>query len=332
MPVGTIVSREAKVSYLVFFGVLISVALLHLATPFLVILFASLILRLLRVLKKKWISITVFVLLVCGIFYGFGYFLKHAVTTLPHIASTSIPIVINYAKEKNLELPFADWDGLKALVVDGIYRELGDFAKVAQIATKEFVFLVISLVIAIGIFVDSRLNLDPVSGKSVNSLFAHICREITLRFHTFYKSFETVMGAQMIISAINTFFTGIFVYAIGLPFPTLIVVITFLCGLLPIIGNIISNTIIFFFAITVSLEKAVFSLLYLIVIHKLEYFLNSRIVGGRIRSPMWLTLSGLVIGERALGVPGMIFAPVVLHYLRIELSRVELRDDGIHSL
>jgi predicted PurR-regulated permease PerM len=56
------------------------------------------------------------------------------------------------------------------------------------------------------------------------------------------------------------------------------------------------------------------------VIHKLEYFLNSKIIGKRINTPMWLTLVGLVIGERLMGIPGMILAPAVLHLIKIEAS------------
>jgi predicted PurR-regulated permease PerM len=62
------------------------------------------------------------------------------------------------------------------------------------------------------------------------------------------------------------------------------------------------------------------------VIHKLEYFLNSKIIGSRIKNPMWLTLIGIVIGEKLLGIPGMILAPVVLHYIKVEASRNKLAE------
>ena len=67
---------------------------------------------------------------------------------------------------------------------------------------------------------------------------------------------------------------------------------------------------------------ALFALIFLIVIHKLEYVLNSKIVGDRIKNPMWLTLIGIVVGEKLMGIPGMVLAPVVLNYLRLELSKV----------
>jgi predicted PurR-regulated permease PerM len=104
----------------------------------------------------------------------------------------------------------------------------------------------------------------------------------------------------------------------------LLIALTFICGLLPIIGNIISNTVIVFAAFTVSPRLALVALIYLVVIHKLEYFLNSKIIGDRIKNPMWLTLLGIVLGEKLMGVPGMILAPVVLHYIKVETSKAKV--------
>lgn len=100
------------------------------------------------------------------------------------------------------------------------------------------------------------------------------------------------------------------------------VVATFLCGLLPIIGNLMSNTIIVGIGFTVSPKMAIMALVFLVVLHKLEYFLNSKIIGDRIKNPVWLTLLGLVLGERLMGIPGMILAPAVLYWLKQETSRL----------
>ena len=135
-----------------------------------------------------------------------------------------------------------------------------------------------------------------------------------------------VMGAQILISAVNTVLTGIFAVAIHLPYAPVVIGVTFLCGLLPIVGNVISNTVIVAIGFTVSAETALFALAFLIIIHKLEYFLNSKIVGGRIRNPFWLTLLALILGERLMGVPGMILAPVVLNYIKREASVIEVKE------
>jgi len=133
-----------------------------------------------------------------------------------------------------------------------------------------------------------------------------------------------VMGAQITISLINTALTAIFLMAVRMPHAPLLIVVTFLCGLVPIVGNLVSNTIIVFVALTVSLKLALSALVFLIVIHKLEYLLNSKIIGDRIRNPVWLTLIALILGERLMGIPGLILAPVVLNYLRVEMLTVEV--------
>jgi predicted PurR-regulated permease PerM len=74
---------------------------------------------------------------------------------------------------------------------------------------------------------------------------------------------------------------------------------------------------------------AFIALIFLIAIHKLEYVLNSKIIGDRIRNPMWLTLIGLVLGEKLMGIPGMILAPVVLHYIKVEASRNKVTGSAV---
>src|SRR5207247_9304448 len=89
-----------------------------------------------------------------------------------------------------------------------------------------------------------------------NNLYSICCDEVSTRFRDFYRSFATVMGAQITISLINTLLTAIFVVAVRLPYAPLVIGITFLCGLLPIVGNLVSNTIIVFIALSVSLKLA----------------------------------------------------------------------------
>ncbi|MCI0366517.1 MAG: hypothetical protein L0219_21860, partial [Phycisphaerales bacterium] len=85
-------------------------------------------------------------------------------------------------------------------------------------------------------------------------------------------------------------------------------------------------TIIVGIAFTVSPNMALASLAFLVVIHKLEYFLNSKIIGDRIKNPVWLTLLALVLGERLMGIPGMILAPVILHYVKVETSKIRVNE------
>jgi predicted PurR-regulated permease PerM len=176
----------------------------------------------------------------------------------------------------------------------------------------------------VSIFINPTLDFDQ-SPRPLNIYSLH-CARVAELFRSFYENFAKVMSAQVIISGINTTLTSVFVYATSLPYAAIVIVLTFLCGLLPVIGNIISNTIIVGIAFTISPQFAGWALLFLITIHKLEYFLNSKIIGGRIRHPMWLTLLALLLGERLLGIPGLILAPVVLSFIKVQASKFEVKD------
>jgi predicted PurR-regulated permease PerM len=324
--------KPKRFSYLFMVATLILVGWLHLATPLLAALFSYLALNLLPLEKRrgKWLAVGLFLVLLAGMAYQLGYFINQSVRAFPEIADKAIPSIIHWARQHQMELPFTDFDSLKDLAFGTVTSEvnyLGRFAHFARGATTQCLFLAAGCVIAISIFLNPRLELGSQTPVVHNNLYSLCCQEIAARFRVFYRSFATVMGAQIIISAINTVFTTIFVLVVGLPYAVVVVGVTFLCGLVPVVGNLVSNTIIVGIGFTVSPKTALIALVFLVVIHKLEYFLNSKIIGHRIRNPLWLTLLALIVGEKLMGVPGMILAPVVLHYLKLETAAIEVKDN-----
>lgn len=318
----------ARISYGVLASTLVLAGILHLGPALLAVLFSYFALRkLLALTKNKWLALILFVVLAASITYAAGHFLRAAVVALPEVAESSIPSASAWAEARQIELPFTDFESLKTLVIDSVKEEahyLRNVARLAGTTTTAFVFALIGIVAAASIFFNSELDLYRQSHATKNNLYSLLSDQIAARFRDFYRSFETVMGAQITISLINTILTAIFVLIIRLPYAALVIPLTFLCGLLPIVGNLVSNTIIVCLAFTVSLKTALASLIFLIAIHKLEYFLNSKIIGDRIRNPIWLTLLALIIGERLMGIPGMVLAPVILNYLRLEMSKIEV--------
>jgi predicted PurR-regulated permease PerM len=139
-------------------------------------------------------------------------------------------------------------------------------------------------------------------------------------------SFEQIVFAQVRIAAINAVFTALFLYValplagVHLPLSKTMIVITFVAGLLPVIGNLISNTVLVVVGLSHSLHTAVASLIFLITIHKLEYFLHARIIGHHIDARAWELLAAMLVMEAVFGVPGVIAAPVLYAYLKRELS------------
>jgi predicted PurR-regulated permease PerM len=176
------------------------------------------------------------------------------------------------------------------------------------------------LVVPVSIFLNSSWTAEDHAPTTPDNFYSAVTRELTIRFNTLYQSFAKVIGAQLVISTINTVLTAVFLTCNGYPYAPLLVILVFLCGLIPIVGNLISNVVIVGVGFTISPRTGIFALVFLVVVHKLEYFLNSKIIGKRINSPMWLTLIGLLVGERLMGIPGMVLAPVVLHYIKVEAS------------
>lgn len=151
-----------------------------------------------------------------------------------------------------------------------------------------------------------------------------------LRAQRLAEAFHNIVFAQIKISLLNTAFTAVFLLGvlplldIHVPLAKTLVVITFIVGLLPVIGNLISNTAITIAGLSVSLGVGVAALGFLILIHKLEYFLNARIVGSQIRARAWELLVAMLLMEAAFGLAGLIAAPIYYAYLKSELEAERL--------
>jgi predicted PurR-regulated permease PerM len=147
------------------------------------------------------------------------------------------------------------------------------------------------------------------------------------RAQTLGDAFRRVVFSQIRISAINTTLTGIYLgvilptIGVQLPFVKTMIAITFFVGLLPVVGNLISNTVIVLVSFSASPAIAVVSLAFLVIIHKLEYFLNARIIGGRIRARAWELLLAMLVLDAWFGIPGLIAAPIYYAYGKEELTR-----------
>ena len=314
-------TRTARFSYFFIATVIVLAGATHLATPLVTVLFSYFALRKLNFAKRKWLSVVLFLVVVAATLYGFGFLIRQAFIAFPKIAAASIPPIIAYAQSHGIDLPFSDLDSLKAATVDVVKDEFLFMGNFARAVTTQLVFVLIGIVVAVSLFLNPRV--EKFSDKPAGpNLFTAITDEIRIRFRLFYESFETVMGAQIRISAINTLLTAIFVLAASIKYGAFVIGLTFLCGLLPIVGNLISNSIIVGIALTISSRVAIAALLFLVALHKLEYFLNSKIIGDQIKNPVWLTLFALIIGERLMGIPGMILAPVVLNYIKVETSQL----------
>ena len=150
------------------------------------------------------------------------------------------------------------------------------------------------------------------------------------RLGQLYGAFVDVVSAQVRISLVNTVLTALFLLLVlpmlgyHMPLSVALVVITFVAGLLPIVGNLISNTAITLVALTISPWLAVAALLFLIGIHKLEYFINAKIMGHKLRVRTYELLAIMLLMESAFGIGGLVAAPVYYAWLTRELRDLRI--------
>ena len=209
----------------------------------------------------------------------------------------------------------------KVAIGDWIKSHLSDLQLVGKGMAHMFVTLLIGMILG------AIIALQRIPDVSRRKPLAAALFE---RLNLLVKAFRNIVFAQIKISLLNTVFTGIFLavvmplFGVHLPLTKTLIVLTFLLGLLPVIGNLMSNTLITIVGLSLSIWVAAAALGYLIVIHKVEYFLNARIVGGQISAKSWELLLAMLVFEAAFGLPGVVAGPIYYAYLKSELKRAEL--------
>lgn len=214
-------------------------------------------------------------------------------------------------------LPQGDDSVIRAGLVEWLRTHAQDLRRFGGEAGRGLLHFIIGLII--GSFVALR-EARP------DRPLAPLAQAMTERVDRLGEAFGRVVFAQVRISALNAALTGVYLIAVlpafgvHLPFTKTMIVVTFLVGLLPVLGNLISNTVIVIISLSHSLHVAAGSLAFLVVIHKLEYFVNARIIGGQIKARAWELLLAMLAMEAAFGVQGVIAAPIFYAYIKKELS------------
>lgn len=146
-------------------------------------------------------------------------------------------------------------------------------------------------------------------------------------------AFECVLFAQVKISLLNSTLSALYLLvcmpAVGIhvPFAKTLVLVTFITDLIPVVGNLASNTMIVVVSLGVSFHAAIAAVVFLVVIHKLEYLWNARFVGAEIQARAWEIILCMVLMESIFGLPGVIVAPVLYAWVKCEL-----REGGLVGL
>jgi predicted PurR-regulated permease PerM len=240
---------------------------------------------------------------------GLGRLMQLLADTLDQIRAMAPPWVVERLPESA--------DAVQHAVSQWLRTHAGEVQRWGGAALKITVHIIIGL--AIGLMAAAA---KPDPGGTPRRPLLLLAQA---RMRNLATAFVNVFVAQVRISFINAVLTGIYLLVIlpalgyRVPLAPTLVGFTFFASLVPIVGNLLSNTAITLAALTVSPWLGLASLGFLVVVHKLEYFLNARIVGGHTNVPTYAMLSSMLLLESAFGIAGLVAAPIYCAWLVKEL-------------
>ena len=135
---------------------------------------------------------------------------------------------------------------------------------------------------------------------------------------SFSRTLGQAMEAQLYIALLNTLFTSIGVYFLGLGSNVAFLsVIVFFCSFIPVAGVFISSAPICLLALQIAgWQTMLFAVILITVIHMIEaYILNPKIYGARLRMNPVIVLIILTIGGKLFHVWGLILGVPLCNYI-----------------
>ena len=269
------------------------------------------------------IAVTV-ILLVASAVFGAAAALQHGSIGLPELFQ-KLAEIIDHSREHLPQsllnsLP-SDADDLRRAIVEWLRQHSGTLQGAGERAARISAHILIGMVL--GALLALRSDVDDAKRRPLSATIAGYAARLSV-------AFRRVVLAQAWIATINTFFTWMYLgvalplAGVHLPLTKTMIAITFFAGLIPILGNLVSNTIIVIVSLNESLPVAAISLAFLVAVHKLEYFLNARIVGSQIHARAWEILMAMLIMESAFGLAGVVAAPIFYAFIKQELALKKL--------
>ncbi len=156
-----------------------------------------------------------------------------------------------------------------------------------------------------------------------------LARQLHLRVLRFGETFRQIVVAQFWIALFNTSLTALFLLVVlplwghRLPYTMALLLLTFVAGLVPIVGNLLCNAVLTLVGLSVSPWVALACLAFLVAIHKAEYFINARVIGHRTHMSVWELLAVMFTMEAVFGAAGLVAAPLFYAYAKKELQAAD---------
>lgn len=283
--------------------------------------------------KSKLISVIlllaiIMAVLISGTWYLFTWFLdmaKHPTETMAAIK----PIIDNvYSSLPHSIRPYLpdDIEGIRDSITIYLKQHIFYLQSVITHAFHILIILIVGMIIGLILGFQHQQQIS----MEYNIAKRPLIKAYNTSLNRLVIVFQYVAISQCAIAFFNAVMTAIFlfivlpIFGVHLPFSKSLVLATFVFGLIPIIGNLVVNFLMFLVAFTVSFNIAIIVIVYLVVIHKVEYVLNAKIVGTKIHAGICEILIAMLFCETLFGVIGLVFAPVFYAFLKLSLKDLKL--------
>jgi predicted PurR-regulated permease PerM len=179
----------------------------------------------------------------------------------------------------------------------------GEAVHYATKTANLILYLIIGFVLAV-IYLFEREEVDHwYKGVSPTSVLGTIARW----FGYVGDAIAVTVRMQAVVAVVNAVVTLPVLLLLGLPHVPLLFLLILITGLLPVVGNIISGTVLCYVAYTSKGAWAVGVFLgTTFVLHKIEsYWLNPRLAAEHVKLPGLVLVISLLLFEQALGFVGL---------------------------
>lgn len=276
-----------------------------------------------------WIGSFSTIFVICAPLLIMGVALTHYrpyILTAPYQFSELTEYVARTVMQFRANLP----EDLAAMVpkeVDELQRTVAVYllTKAGSLANAGKIWLLGFLYAYVGLLIGAL-----AANRSKVFLHAPLTDALRARVKRFSEAFRQIVAAQFWIATFNTVLTAIFLLAVlplfdhRLPFTPALITLTFVAGLIPIVGNLLCNVVIAIVGLSVSPAIALVCLVFLIFIHKAEYFINAKVVGKKTHITVWELLAVMFVSDAVFGPSGLVAAPLFYAYLKKELEALNL--------
>jgi predicted PurR-regulated permease PerM len=214
-------------------------------------------------------------------------------------------------------------------LIESAQHYASNVAKSAAELGYWFVYAIVGLVLAIVYFLDEEKLRDFRQSLPAASLFGTLTRW----GECVADAVSLTVQLQFIVAACNAVLTLPVLLLIGVPHIPMLMLLIFVSGLIPVVGNLMSGAVLSIIAYQTKGWVGVGLFLGLtFVLHKVEsYFLNPRLAARHVPLPGFVLILSLIAWEHLLGFAGLFVSFPFLYVAGKLMAEFRSEDEGTET-